>query len=62
MTKKEAMREFREFVLPVIREKYEQYGRIDIPARREAWCNFTDALCKSGRITQRQDYTWGNPY
>lgn len=34
----------------------------DLPALREVWNNFTDMLCKDGRITQRQYDTWLNPF
>jgi GTP cyclohydrolase I len=61
MTKAEAEEEFREEVLPYVRETYEKDGLKDIPARAEAWNNFTDALCKSGRISIQQYETWGHP-
>lgn len=61
MMKKEAEREFREQVLPVIRDEYEQDGCIDRPARVEAWNNYTDALCKEGRITSQQYFSWMYP-
>ncbi len=61
MTKKQAVAEYRETVLPAVRQQYERDGRIDKPARAEAWNNFTDYLCKSGQITMRQYETWGHP-
>lgn len=61
MTKKEAEREFKEEVLPQVRERYEQDGRRDIPARSEAWNGWTDGLCKNGRITEHQYETWIHP-
>ena len=30
--------------------------------RREAWNNYTDALCKDGLITVKQYETWANPF
>lgn len=62
MTKAEALAEFREFVLPYVRETYEQDGRVDVIARREAWINYVDALYKDGRITDKQADTWTNPF
>jgi folate-dependent tRNA-U54 methylase TrmFO/GidA len=62
MTKREALDIFREFELPAIRQRYEKDGRVDHPARREGWNNYTDALCKAGQITMRQYETWGNPF
>ena len=34
----------------------------DKSALREAWNNFTDALCKGGCITQQQYDEWLNPF
>ena len=34
----------------------------DIVAKREAWNNFTDALCKEGYITTKQYNNWSNPF
>lgn len=62
MTKKQAVEFFREEILPVIKENYEQDGIADKPARREAWNNFTDSLCKDGQITLKQYKTWDNPF
>jgi hypothetical protein len=62
VTKREALREFRELILPEVKRKYEADGRVDRIARAEAWSNWTDALCKDGRITPHQDRTWRNPY
>ena len=61
MTKREAVREYRAKVLPWVRAQYESDRTIDAPARREAWNNFTDYLCKEGRITSKQYNTWGHP-
>lgn len=59
MTKKEVLQEFRDYILPHI---VAQYGKHDRVAKSEAWCNYTDALCKDGRITRHQDETWTNPF
>ncbi|NIR58240.1 MAG: hypothetical protein GWO02_01305 [Gammaproteobacteria bacterium] len=61
MTKAEAEREYRETILPAVRARYESDGRIDAPARAEAWNAFTDALRREGRITPRQYSTWTHP-
>ena len=61
MTKREAEILFREHVLPVVKATFEKDGRIDRPARDEAWNDWTDSLCKSGKITLRQYETWGHP-
>lgn len=62
MTKQEAYKEFKEYVLPWVQEIYEKDGRVDVPARCEAWNYFTDTLCKDGRITSKQYNNWTNPF
>lgn len=59
MTKAQALRDFREIVLPFV---LKQYGRDDRIAIREAWNNYTDALCKDKEITLHQYETWDNPF
>ena len=61
MNKNQAIREFKEFEMPYIRETYEQDGIPDWTARREAWNNFTDMLCKNNQITSEQYETWDHP-
>ncbi len=61
MTKKEVVAEFKTFVLPHVKTAYEQDGRKDGVARREAWNNYTDALCKDRRITDSQYENWTHP-
>jgi hypothetical protein len=58
MTKSEAIEEFKADVLPVVVAKY---GTGDKPALAEAWNNWTDALCKEGRITLWQYENWTHP-
>ena len=59
MTKQEAKQEFIENVRRPILERWLQS---DFPALCEAWNNFTDRLCKEGRITARQYDRWLNPF
>lgn len=59
MTKDEAVREFRNTVLPLV---IQQYGKNDKPAIREAWNDWTDSLCKDRQITLHQYETWTNPF
>tara|TARA_R100000664_G_C2658948_1_gene76050 strand:- start:68 stop:493 length:426 start_codon:yes stop_codon:yes gene_type:complete len=42
---------YAEEVLPYVKDAHEQDGIIDIPARRESWCNFVDYLNKNGEIS-----------
>jgi hypothetical protein len=61
MTKQEAVRQFKDEVLPYIKEKYEQDGKRDVIARSEAWNNFADWLCQEGDITNWQCENWMHP-
>ena len=62
MTKKQAMQDFRQMVLPYVREQFETDGKVDIIARREAWNNYTDGLRSGGMISNHQYDTWTNPF
>jgi len=59
MTKKEALKYFKENILP---EVIKQYGKDDKIAICEEWNNYTDALCKAGKITSKQYNNWTNPF
>ncbi len=59
MTKKEALRRFKQDYLP---HYIDLYGKNDKIAAREGWSDFTDFLCKDGEITLRQYETWDNPF
>lgn len=61
VTKKEVEDIFRRDILPDIQKRYEKNGVKDIPARCEAWGEFTDRLCKSGQITKWQYENWATP-
>ncbi len=61
MTKEEAWAEFKEQVLPLIEASESRRGYQDRPMRAEEWNNYTDALCKDGRITMRQYESWTHP-
>jgi hypothetical protein len=58
MTHAEAVEHFDECVLPWVIEQYEQDGVPDLPARREAWNDWTDGLCKDGEISDWQYENW----
>lgn len=55
MNKKEVLVYFKLYIKPHI-------PKDDKPALREAWNNFTDDLCKSGKITLKQYENWTNPF
>jgi hypothetical protein len=61
MNKQQAEKQFKDFILPEIKKQYEQDGVRDLPARQQAWNNFTDSLCKSGEITFIQYESWIHP-
>lgn len=61
ITRDEAIDQFIDSVLPAVVEEYEQDGELDGPARREAWNNFTDYLCKAGEISDWQYANWSQP-
>jgi len=57
----DAVDEFNAHVLPVVKMDFEQDGVADWPARREAWNNFTDMLCKNLDISDWQYENWSQP-
>ena len=61
MTWQQACETFRFWILPNVREQYEQDGIPDGPARREAWNNWADSLCKDGEISDWQYANWAHP-
>ncbi len=48
-------------ILPMVQEHFEQDGEPDWPARREAWNNWTDSLCKDRLISDWQYENWTHP-
>tara|TARA_X000001382_G_C3108721_1_gene159132 strand:+ start:66 stop:287 length:222 start_codon:yes stop_codon:yes gene_type:complete len=61
MTRKQAIMEFENFVLPVVIKQFEMDGVRDLPARREAWNDWTDSLCKDFYISDWQYMNWTQP-
>jgi len=63
MTKAEAETEFRTYYMPAILRQEAQHGGsgVDGPLRREEWNNFTDYLCKDGRISDHAYANWTHP-
>lgn len=50
ITKKQFESHFKKEYLPAIKEIYEEDGRIDYPARREAWNNLIDMLVENREL------------
>jgi hypothetical protein len=72
MTKAEAVREFRQLIMPRLRRLEERGSghtitgrvegkKIDYPRRREAWGIYTDGLLRSGDISLNQYERWESP-
>ena len=61
MTFADACDYFTNEILPMVREHYEKDGVPDWPARGEAWCNWTDSLCKAQQISDWQYANWSHP-
>ena len=61
MNEREAHQIFTEEVLPFVQVMHEEDGVPDWPARREAWLDWTDALCKDGQISQSDYDNWDQP-
>ncbi len=57
LTKKEVLINF-----SALWREQKQYRKDDTIAKREAWNNYTDALCKDGEISSKQYDTWTNPF
>ena len=52
---------FREEILPLVKEQYEQDGAADYPARSEAFNDWADSLCTDGEISTDAYETIGHP-
>ena len=61
MTRDEAIEIFDNHILPIVKQNMEPDGQIDIPARSEAWNNWTDSLCKNRQISDWQYENWTHP-
>ena len=66
MTRDEAIEEFQRDMLPFLildeaRWQGGEWSHVDAAHRREAWNNWTDALCKDRRISDWQYENWSQP-
>jgi len=57
LTKKQALINFK-----AIHKDFLKKNRFDYVAKREAWNNWTDALCKDRQITSWQYDNWTQPF
>jgi hypothetical protein len=59
LTFEQAVEVFTKTHLPYV---IKDFGEDDVIAKREAWNNWTDAICKNGVITEWQYDNWDNPF
>jgi len=57
LTKKQALINFKDIYKDFLKE-----NRFDYVAKREAWNNWTDGLCKDRQITPWQYDNWTQPF
>jgi hypothetical protein len=57
----DAVEEFKNYVLPTVKAMLEQDGEPDYVGRSTAWNDWTDSLCKDGRISDWQYANWSHP-
>ena len=55
----DAVDEFTNYILPMVPTHSD--GTIDTIASSEEWNNWTDSLCKAGRISDWQYENWSHP-
>ena len=48
--------------LYIFRNEHQGVVRGDVTYTRENWNNFTDYLCKNGKISNHQYNNWSNPF
>ena len=60
-TRDEAIAEFENYILPVIKLKYESDGVPDYTARSEAWNDYVDGLHENDEISTWQYEKWDHP-
>ena len=61
ITRDEAIEGWRNHILPVVTEQFEEDGEADYIARSESFSNYADMLCKSGDISDWQYNNWTHP-
>lgn len=62
LTKKQAEQDFKENILPHIKNIETENGNgKDSIMRSEEWANYTDSLCKDGQISSYNYENWSTP-
>jgi hypothetical protein len=62
MTYKQAVKKFRDNILPLVKAAYERDFSTDMPARQRSWRAWVGALVADETITVEQYGRWENPY
>ena len=57
----DAVDQFTDSILPMIQESEQRLGHVDIPARSEAWSDYTDMLHSDEQISDWQVSNWEHP-
>ena len=57
----DAVEQFTEMILPMIKVTEQRLGHVDIVARSEAWSNYIDALHSDEVISDWQVENWEHP-
>jgi len=60
LNKKQVLNLFSEMWLEV--KKYNPHAKGDSAMKREMFNNFVDSLNKSGEVSDKQAFTWTNPF
>lgn len=50
-----------EMMIYISMQEARQGGRADMSLRRQSWNDWTDSLCKGGRISDWQENNWSQP-
>lgn len=61
MNKEQVEKSFKSEVLPWLKERYEENGKIDYSVRKEAWNTYVDQLTKEGKIKSSRVENWVTP-
>jgi hypothetical protein len=56
MTYRNAVREFKRMYVGLY------INQVDYWTAQQAWAEYTDSLCKSGQITEKQYMNWTTPF
>jgi hypothetical protein len=61
MKKAQALNSFFQHVLPLVKTKCSEQGKVDQSIKKEAWLMFIDKLYQDGFLKKNQLVTWKMP-